>query len=77
MAKATCPRCGNQNATANAMGPNNIYCKTCGGLVPLGADPEPEYIGTDPLRNLIARESGWESQGVITAGSQRPLKGGL
>lgn len=55
--KAICPRCGNPKASANARGPNHIWCGRCRGLIQLDAKPEREGpVSDDPVRNAIYAE---------------------
>ena len=76
-AKTTCPRCSNPNATPNAMGPDHIHCKKCGGLVPLKSESDTDYIGNNPLHNLIAMEEGHHNLGRIRTVSEGALRGGV
>jgi len=69
----TCPRCGHKKARPNAQGPNNIWCKHCGGLVPVDYLDEGPY-SDDPVVNAIAMERGLDEVGVVQTS---PDRGGL
>lgn len=76
MPKTSCPRCGYAKASDNARGPHYVHCRQCKGLVPKQGDVETEYIGNNPLHNLIAKERGLNDAGVIR--NPTPvLRGGL
>jgi len=75
MAKTTCPRCGYQSAKPNSR--TTVHCKKCGGTVPLVAEPEPEYYGTDPLQNLLDKERGLNESGRMLPNRGSELRGGL
>lgn len=62
MAKATCPKCGNPNAKANARGPDHVWCKPCGGLVPVNYTVETFAPLNDPVRSAIKLEEAQPKQ---------------
>lgn len=75
MPKTPCPRCGGR-ASDNTQGPDVVYCRRCGGLVPKRDDDTGDtYIHADPVANAIAKEAGHDQVGVIR--QPRQLKGGL
>lgn len=73
--KTTCPRCGYAKARANARGPDCVYCKKCGGLVPADYKQDEEAYSNDPVRSAIEHERGIRNVGVIR--SKTPNRGGL
>jgi len=75
MPKTTCPRCGYPAAKPNSR--NTVHCKKCGGTVPLNAEPESEYYGSDPLQNLLDKERGVNDSGRVLPSRTTDLKGGV
>ena len=75
MANMTCPRCGYVKCKPNSR--TTVHCRKCGGTVPLKAEPEPEYYGSDPLQNLLDKERGVNESGRVLPNRNQQLKGGL
>lgn len=63
--KTNCPRCGYEKASPNARGPNHVYCKRCGGLVPVDYRDDDGPYHSNPLSNAMAVEAGLHERGSI------------
>ena len=64
--RTTCPRCGYGKAKPNARGPNHVYCKRCGGLVPVDYRDDDGPFHSDPVRNAVAIEQGRDKEGYLS-----------
>lgn len=75
MSKTACPRCRYPGAKPNSR--TTVHCKKCGGTVPMNAEPEPEYYGSNPLQNLLDKERGVNDAGRVLPTRRAQLRGGL
>lgn len=74
--KTTCPRCQSPDARPNAQGPDHVWCRKCGGLVPMSYTDDHGPYSDDPVESAIASERGLDQLGRKRS-CRVPQRGGL